>query len=307
MDLKIGSHVMNIANTSTPVLEIQDTMNYGKETRAMADVKWIKITTDIFSDEKILLIEQLPEADTIIVIWFKLLCMAGRDNNNGIFVMNNRMPYTEEMLATLFRRPLPTVRLALATFEAYGMIDIVDDVYTIPNWDKHQNVDGMEKIREQGRLRQQRYREKQKLLLGDVTSNATVTQSNALDKDKEEDKDKDKDKELYKSIVEYLNQKAGTHYKPSSKSTQTKIHARLNEGFTLDDFKTVIDKKVAEWKGTEMEQYLRPETLFGTKFEGYLNAKIVKGKPKGPTNSFNNFPQRDYDFKELEKKLLAKR
>lgn len=120
------------------------------------------------------------------------------------------------------------------------------------------------------------------------------------------DKDKELDKDLYKSIVEYLNQKAGTHYKPSSKSTQTKIHARLKEGFTLDNFKTVIDKKVAEWKGTEMEQYLRPETLFGTKFEGYLNAKIVKSKPKGSTNSFNNFPQRDYDFKELEKKLLSR-
>jgi uncharacterized phage protein (TIGR02220 family) len=119
------------------------------------------------------------------------------------------------------------------------------------------------------------------------------------------DKDKELDKDLYKSIVEYLNQKAGTHYKPSSKSTQTKIHARLNEGFTLDDFKTVIDKKVAEWKGTEMEQYLRPETLFGTKFEGYLNAKIVKSKPK-VTNKFNDFPQRDIDFDSLEKKLLAR-
>ena len=70
----------------------------------MADVKWIKITTDIFDDEKILLIESLPEADSIIVIWFKLLCLAGKMNNSGVFVMNNRLPYTDKMLATIFRR-----------------------------------------------------------------------------------------------------------------------------------------------------------------------------------------------------------
>lgn len=129
----------------------------------MADVKWIKITTDIFSDEKILLIEQMPDADTILVIWFKMLCMAGRDNNNGIFLMNNRIPYTEEMFATLFRRPLNTVRLAISTFEAFGMIDIDDDVISLANWEKHQNIEGMNKIREQTRQRMADYRARKRL------------------------------------------------------------------------------------------------------------------------------------------------
>lgn len=80
--------------------------------------------------------------------------------------------------------------------------------------------------------------------------------------------------EIY-NIVEYLNDKAGKNYKPTTKATQTHIKARLSEGFTVDDFKTVIDKKVKEWKGTKMDAYLRPETLFGTKFEGYLNAGSV--------------------------------
>jgi uncharacterized phage protein (TIGR02220 family) len=162
----------------------------------------------------------------------------------------------------------------------------------------------MEKIREQGRIRQQRYREKQKLLVDNVTSNATVTQSNALDKEE----DKEIDKELYISIVEYLNQKAGTHYKHTTQKTRTCIHARLSEGFTLDDFKTVINKKVDEWKGTSMEQYLRPETLFGTKFEGYLNAKINKEEKK-PKNGFNNFAGRQYSkeqFASMEQVLLQK-
>lgn len=80
----------------------------------------------------------------------------------------------------------------------------------------------------------------------------------------------------YKIIIDYLNEKAGTNYKAKSRDTQKHINARLNEGATVEDFKKVVDKKCADWKGTEWEQYLRPSTLFGTKFESYLNAKITK-------------------------------
>lgn len=240
----------------------------------MAEIKWIKITTDIFSDEKMLLLEEMPDADTLIVIWFKLLCMAGKENNYGVFLMRNRMPYTEEMLAAIFRRPLNVVRLALSTFEAYGMIEIEDDIIVIPNWEKHQNIEGMEKIRKQNRIRKQRQRERQKQALISEKSHVTERDGHAIERDKEEDK------EIYKYIVDYLNQKAGTNYRASTKKTQTCIHARLAEGFTVDDFKTVIDKKCADWlTDPKMEQYLRPETLFGTKFESYLNAKVTNKKP----------------------------
>ena len=85
--------------------------------------------------------------------------------------------------------------------------------------------------------------------------------------------------ETYKTIISYLNEKAGTKYKATTAKTKTAIHARFSEGFTVDDFKTVIDKKCAEWIGDpKMEKYLRPETLFGTKFEGYLNAKTTTGR-----------------------------
>lgn len=84
----------------------------------------------------------------------------------------------------------------------------------------------------------------------------------------------------YKIIVAYLNEKAKTNYKAKSKATQGHINARLAEGFTVDDFKTVIDKKCADWlKDEKMREYLRPSTLFGTKFEQYLNAP-AKEKPK---------------------------
>lgn len=104
----------------------------------------------------------------------------------------------------------------------------------------------------------------------------------------------------YKDVISYLNQKAGTQFKDKSKDSRRHIKARFDEGYTLEDFKKVIDGRVAAWKGTDMEQYLRPATLFGTKFESYLNAKPGKTK-----NTFNNFSGRVYDFDELERKLTG--
>lgn len=148
----------------------------------MTEVKWIKIVTDIFDDEKILLIDSLPERDAIIVIWFKILCLAGKQNNGGVLMFNERIPYTDEMLATIFRRPVNTVRLALKTFEEYGMIEIVNHTITIPKWEKHQQLDGLEKVREQTRIRVARHKEKQKELAGNVT--VTFANADRLDKDK---------------------------------------------------------------------------------------------------------------------------
>lgn len=161
-----------------------------------ADVKWIKICTDIFDDEKIILVESMPEADSIIVIWFKLLCMAGKQNNSGVFMFNSKIPYTDEMLATIFRRPINTVRLALKTFEQYGMVEIINNTLTIPNWEKHQSLDKFEQAKEKTRLRVAAHREKQKKLSDcNAYSNVTVTESNAVDKDIEKDIDIEKDKE----------------------------------------------------------------------------------------------------------------
>lgn len=89
--------------------------------------------------------------------------------------------------------------------------------------------------------------------------------------------------DIYKEVVNYLNMILDSNYKYTTKKTQDCIKARLNEGFTVDDFKTVIDKKAKEWLGTDMERYLRPETLFGNKFEGYLNQTIVD-KPSKQKN-----------------------
>lgn len=168
---------------------------------ASNDVKWIKIVTDIFDDEKILFIEQLPEADSIIVIWFKLLTLSGKVNNGGVLIFNETMAYTDEMLATLFRRNINTVRLALETFRKFGMIDIIEDTITIPNWSKHQSLEQLEERKEYMRNYMRDYREKQKqLALGERKVNSKVNSKsnskanvNALEEEREVDIDKDID------------------------------------------------------------------------------------------------------------------
>ncbi len=190
----------------------------------MAEVNWIKITTGIFDDEKIKLIDALPENDAIFVIWIKLLILAGKANENGAIYLNEDIPYTDEMLATIFHRPLNTVRLALKTFQQFKMIEIKQSAIQIVNWEKHQNVEGLDRIREQNRIRQQKHRQKQ---IEDNTvtlSNVTVTEQTRIDKTrleenrKEEEpvittkqqEQKDKEKELgkkAKTCLDYYFQK----------------------------------------------------------------------------------------------------
>ena len=168
-----------------------------EEELVMSEIKWIKITTDIFDDEKICLIDALPDHDAILVIWFKILALAGKHNRNGLLMMSDKVHYTDEMLATIFRRPLNTVRMALGIFEQFGMVEIIDGIIALPNWEKHQNIDGMEKIKQQTRNRVARHREKQKnLALGsNVTCNVTVTKSNATEEEENKIR-KDKDKNI---------------------------------------------------------------------------------------------------------------
>lgn len=113
----------------------------------------------------------------------------------------------------------------------------------------------------------------------------TELEGNNINKNDKECNKNDK-KNIYSSIIDYLNKKAGTRYRSATKKTQSYINARINEGFKEIDFYTVIDNKVAEWKDTTYEKYLRPSTLFGTKFEEYLNQKSTSNKTN--VNSQNN-------------------
>ena len=273
----------------------------------MTEITWIKLKTDMFENEKIKLIEALPDADTIIVIWVKLLSAAGKSNSNGFIMLTENIPMNEEEMATIFNRPLKTVRLALQTFKRYGMIEVEDEAIRIKNWETHQNIGGMERVRKLNAERNKKYRERKKLAqlsapnTEEYHDDVDVTSYDATDKDKDKDKDIDKDINIksgkpvdsilpYQSIVLYLNKTAGTNYRHSTKKTQQLIKARFNEGFTSEDFKTVIDKKVRDWLHNQhFSKYIRPETLFGTKFESYLNEKV------GDNNeTFSKQSQREY-------------
>lgn len=159
----------------------------------MAEVKWIKITTNMFEDEKIDFIESLPEADAILVIWVKLLTLAGRCNAGGFIFLTEKIPYTLEMLSHKFRRPLNTVKLALKTLGELEMIIFDDGYLKIKNWEKHQNIEGLDRIREQTRKRVAKHRAKKSLKEGNVTRNVTVTESNATDIEVEVDIEVDKE------------------------------------------------------------------------------------------------------------------
>ena len=153
----------------------------------MADVKWIKITTDMFDNRKIRHLRRLPDGNNIVLIWVMLLTMAGRCNSSGMIFLTENIPYTPKMLADELDFEENTVKLALTALEQLNMIVADGNYFTIAGWEEYQNTIGMDKIREQNRIRQANYKAKQKLLQGNVTdnvtANVTVTQGNATEKE----------------------------------------------------------------------------------------------------------------------------
>lgn len=166
----------------------------------MADVKWIKITTDMFDNRKIKHLRKLPDGNNIVLIWVMLLTMAGRCNSGGMIFLTENIPYTPKMLADELDFEESTVTLAMQALERLGMVSTTANGFlNLPGWEDHQNIEGMEKIREQNRLRQKRWYDKQKELPSangshNVRNNVTVTDYNATDKDKEEDIEREEEK-----------------------------------------------------------------------------------------------------------------
>ena len=172
----------------------------------MADVKWIKILTTIFEDEKIKLVQSMPEGDALIVIWLKLLTQAGKSNNGGYVWMNESNPYTPEMLSVIFGKSTQIVNLAMATFKQFGMICTDEYGIYISNWEKHQNIEGLEKLREYNRTAKRLERERKRLLLVDVNDKSmTVKESQCIDIDLDKDKEIDKDISKHAPSKEILN------------------------------------------------------------------------------------------------------
>lgn len=154
----------------------------------MAEVKWIKLTTDMFDNRKIKHLRRLPEGNNIVLIWVMLLTMAGRCNASGMIFLTENIPYTAKMLADELDFEENTVVLALKALEDLNMIITNNGYFAIAGWEEYQNIEGMDKIREQNRLRYKKWYDKQKEL-PNVRTNASLTQPNAIDKEEDIDKD----------------------------------------------------------------------------------------------------------------------
>ena len=256
----------------------------------MSDVKWIKIKTDIFDDEKVKIIDTLPDNDAILVIWFKLLTLAGKVNEEGYLFLNSKTPYTLDMLSAIFNRKKSTISLALKTFEQFDMVEIEDnDLINISNWGKHQNIEGLDKIKKQRRERQRKFREKkkQKLLSNDsnVTDNVNETLSNEteleVEVEVEEERDSKDNKFDYKSIYEYYisqeNLVSHTNYTDSMYKSMKSAKEKYD--LTEEQMKRIIKDHNDIIKLAENTEYpvkrRRLDILFGQKVNNNATSPLI--------------------------------
>lgn len=276
---------------------------------------WLKLDKDFFKRHDIRIIEDMKNGKDYILFYLKLLLESL--DHNGALRFSDEIPYSENMLATITNTNPDTVRSAIKVFSELKMMEVMDDGTYYMN-----QVNKMVGSETEWAKKKRNYRAKSYLVNKSMEDKQHLIEKKKEDNvlevsgqcpteiEKEIEKEKDNkysradsttslDGKAFMEIIDYLNEAAGTHYKYGTRKTRDCIKARMNEGFTVDDFKVVIDKKIKGWKGTNMEMYLRPETLFGTKFEGYLNEietnKVPKWEPKG---------KRKYDFDALEQEAL---
>ncbi|MBC2004668.1 replication protein [Listeria booriae] len=265
----------------------------------MSEITWIKLKTDVFEDEKIRLIENMPNRDTILVIWFKLLAQAGKSNLNGYLMLNENVPLNTEELSALFNRPLNDIRLAFTVLERYQMIEVdaENEIISIRNWGKHQNIEGMDKVRLQTKERNRKYRERkrQNLLLEDdvsVTSRDATDKEEDIEIDIEKDKKKEKEEQLKNDFESFYSiypkkvdrKKAFDAYKACV--TNSKKHERK---YTPDEIKngTTLYARYCQHENTEKRFIKNPATFLNQ--ESFLNDYTLEDK--APTRNYNNFKQ----------------
>lgn len=249
----------------------------------MNDVKWIKITTNMFDNRKIKHLRKLPAGNDIVLIWVMLLTMAGRCNSGGMIFLTENIPYTTKMLADELGFEENVVIMALKALEELDMITRDSNYLMVPGWEEYQAVDGLERIREQNRKRVQKYREKQKML----TCNVTVTESNAIEEEKELKKDIDK--------------KENTKRKRFVPPTLKQVDEYCKEkGFSLDSERFIDYYESNGWMVGKNKMKDWKAAVRNWERQG----RITKPSAQRSTNRFNNFEQREYDYEQLEKELL---
>lgn len=166
----------------------------------------------MFDNRKIKLIEKMQDGDAYLIIWLKLLALAGDLADDGLIYITPELPYNDFMLADVLNRTPEEVGAALTVFTDFGMLELIDGVLHICNWEKYQNVEAMDRAKELNKQRQAAWRERKKAetVTNNVTDNVTVTLRNATEEEEDKEEDKDKEKELFVSSYEDTRMRADT-------------------------------------------------------------------------------------------------
>lgn len=270
------------------------------------DVKWIKVSTGIFDDEKILMIESMPGGYEILAVWFKLLVLAGKQNNSGVFMIG-KIPCTTKLLASVFRMKEATVKNAIDIFEGMEMVDIVDGVITIPKWGKHQNLDNIEKKREAQREYMREYRKKQKNLIRRTEENPQEEEepeSGERPEDENPEKHEEKKKAgptdaeinaFFDSVWKLYPVKKG---KGQVSTTQRKKLFRVGYAAIENAIRRYMKEleKDSSWRKPQ-----NGSTFFNSGYVDYLDENFVPDKEK-TTSALSQSPS--YDIAAYEKAMM---
>lgn len=198
----------------------------------MAEVKWVKITTDMFDNRKIKHLRRLPDGNSIVLIWVMLITMAGRCNANGMIFLTENIPYTPKMLADELDFEENTVQLALDALERLNMITVNNGTFSITNWEEYQNVDRLAEIREYNRLAKQKSREKKKLLQG--VNDKSMTSQPCHDTEEEGEEDKEKELEFHSFNRAENNSFSGDFVEKNVENTKRSfLQGSLGKGVVL--------------------------------------------------------------------------
>ena len=240
---------------------------------------YIRLKDSFFDSDEMKVMESMKDGYLYGNILLKLYLRSLK--NDGCLMLNERIPYNAEMLATITGHQVGTVKQALTVFKDLGLIEVLDNgaiyMLDIQNFIGNGSSDGDSKRANRRGIADKCPTNVRQMSTRDIDR----VRERDRDKDRNKDRDKDRDRDT-ENIISFLNSTTGSKYKASTDKTRRLIAARLAEGFMVDDFKKVITKKAKEWTGTDMAQYLRPETLFGTKFEGYLNQPEVRNNRRSP-------------------------
>ena len=229
---------------------------------------WLQLKDDFFNSKEMKLMRKLPGGEEITIIYLKMM-LASLAEQGKLYFEGLAEDLAEELSLIIDEDP-EAIRLTLMFLTKKKLLTTSDNYQF--NLEQVPEMVGSETA---STRRSRKHRETQKLL----QCNTTATKGNGdIDIDIDIDKGQKPQSYVYEEIIKYLNEKTGSHFKPTSKSTQRLINGRLSENYTIEDFKYVIDVKTNEWKdNTKMSKYLTPDTLFNaSKFEKYRNQQMPK-------------------------------